>query len=176
MMYQKRANSLVFQCLAVDENDDATVSLLKQFVLDMSKEKRVFFESELTIGSEVPKMIDPETILTSAQTLLMPRQRFFYLSKGRVHIDNFDGLADEATIYCFSEEVDWSDFLAAHPIINPIKYIKRELLSMYFLIGGHDSQFWFECNKVYEKEVLQLFDRLSNLGHEVILASNGCQD
>ncbi len=165
LKYRTKANSIVFWCPGIEENNEVTI-LLNDFLLDISKERKVFFHGYRLPHKDDREIIDPAVILAKAEILLDPFNTFFHLSDARIKINHFD-CACEATIYYFDNKVEWSDFLATSVIHKPIKLIEKGILSAHFTSNDHGADFWFECNKTYEKKVLQLFENMRNLGYEI---------
>lgn len=166
LKYTIKADTITFWCNGIDEKDNAITSILNKFFLDLSKEKKVFFHGYRLPDEDIPKLIEPSVILAKAEDLLNPFHIFLHLSNAKIKSNHFD-YACETTIYYFENEVKWSDFLAASIVNQPLKLIKKGILSAYFISGDQGADFWFGCNKTYEKRVLQLFECMSELGYEI---------
>ena len=164
--YKIKANTITFWCTDIDVNEKTVAALLEDFFLDMSKERKIFlYGNQLSDGYTV-KLLDPLVILKKAQSLTDPFQTFYYLSEAKIK-SNYFQYASSVTIYYFENEVEWLDFLATSVIEKPRKLIKKGILSARFSSVNHGTDFWFECNKVHEKRVLQLLEDISNLGYNV---------
>ncbi len=164
--YKIKSNLIVFWCSsAVDENT-AAATLLNDFLLDISKEQKVYFYGYHLPDKDEQEIIDPAVILAKAEVLLEPTKTFYHLSEAKVKVERFD-CAYEATIYYFKDEVEWSEFLATSVIARPKKLIANGILSAHFSTTNQGADVWFESNKNYEQRVLQLFKDLSDLGCEI---------
>ena len=81
----------------------------------------------------------------------------------KININYFD-YACETMIYYFDNNIKWTDFLATSIINQPINYIKNGTLLAYFASVDQGADYWFECSKDYEENVLKLLHELSVLG------------
>lgn len=163
LKYNIENDSIVFWCTPVDGNDVATI-LLNDFLLDISKERKVFFHAYRL--PDAFKIIDPAVILAKAEVLLDPFNTFFHLSVAKVKSNCLEW-ASKSTIYYFEDQVEWLDFLATSVIAQPKKLIKKRLLFAHFTTVDQGADLWFECNRNYEKKVFQLFESMSSLGWEI---------
>ncbi len=166
LKYNIKADYIEFWCTSVVDENNAVATLFNDFLFDISKERRVYFYAYRLPCEDEHKMIDATVILAKTGILLDPFKTFFHLSDAKVNIERFD-CACEAMMYYFKNEVKWSDFLASSVISRPEELIKKGILSACFSTTDQGADFWFECNKTYEKKVLQLFECLSNRGCEI---------
>ena len=166
LRYNTKKESVVFYCNGCNRDEPELAALLNGFLLALSKERKVFFHAYRLPESDEPRIMDPAVVLERAERLLDPFNTFFYLSEAKMQVDQFEW-ACEAAIYFFKNEVEWPGFLASSIIERPIKLIENEILSAHFTIFDHGAHYWFECNKMYEKEVLQLIESMSELGYDV---------
>lgn len=166
LRYTIKADTITFWCSGVDENDTAAGALFNDFLFDISKERKVFFHGYRLADEDIPELIEPSVIIDKAKNVLNTFHTFLYLSDAKIKSNHLD-YACEATIYYFENEVSWYDFLATSVIDKPVKLVKKGILSAYFISGDQGADFWFGCNKAYEKRVLQLFECLSASGYKI---------
>jgi hypothetical protein len=165
LKYEIRADSIAFWCTGIDGNS-ADAILLNDFILDMSREKNVFFHSYRLPNQDVPKMIEQSVILKKAEVLQDPFNTYFQLSEAKVKISCFYW-ACETNIYYFDNKIEWSDFLAAAPIKKPIELIQKGMLSAHFTTVDQGADYWFESNTSYEKKIMRLLESMSDLGYKI---------
>jgi hypothetical protein len=167
LRYNIKKDSIVFYCIGIGiedrfyKNHAAVTTLFNDFLLGLSKEKKVFVEA-YRLPDEL-EIFDSTVILSRAEVLLNPFLTFFHLSEAKMQTNQLEWARD-THLYYFKPEVEWTDFLATVSIDRPIKLIKNGILSAHFSSTEHAGDFWFESNKTYEAEVLQLIESLSKLG------------
>ena len=76
--YDFKDDAIVFWCTAVDRNEQAA-SALNDFILRLSKNKKVFLHSYRLPEESTSEMFDPSVVLEKTKTLLDPFHTFFYL-------------------------------------------------------------------------------------------------
>ena len=171
MKYMLKDDSVIFWCTGIEEDEDAVASLINGFLLDLSEKHKVFLHAYRLPYEDVFKLINPAAILERAEALLeSSKASYFHLKSAQVNSKYF-AYATESIVYYFEDTVEWSDFLATR-IDKPTKLIKEGLLSAYFASVDQGADFWFESNRVYEQEVLRLFEHLSNLGYIIRQSSH----
>lgn len=160
--YRIDKDSIVFWCSDISINNSAT-TVLNNFLYDFSLEKNIFFHGYRLPEEHLPKMVDTKAILEKSEIILDPFNILLHLSNAKININYFD-YACETMIYYFDNNIKWTDFLATSIINQPINYIKNGTLLAYFASVDQGADYWFECSKDYEENVLKLLHELSVLG------------
>lgn len=173
LRYQIKANAIIVYCSGLDEdnqfnkNNNAIGELLNDFLLELSEGRKVFCYAYRLSKEDEKELICPDVILEKVQTLIEPfNNAFFYLKSAKIR-STYCGRACNTDIYYFDNAVEWTDFLASSVIRCPIKLIDKGVLSAMFSSCDHGSDFWLICSKAYESKVMNLIDRMSDLGYEV---------
>ena len=148
-------------CYSGIEYNVETADAVNKFIFEISKGKNVFLYTYRLPDEDLSKLVDSSVVLNTAKDLLNPHNAFFQLKEAIVESKNFD-CACEAVIYCFENNVSWTDFLASSVIEKPMKCIEKGLLAAYFISGDQGADFWFGCNRIYESEALDLIEKLKN--------------
>lgn len=163
--YRIDKNSIVFWSSDISENISAT-KVLNEFLYDFSKEKKIFFHGYRLPEEHLTQIVDTKVILEKSEVIHDPFNIFLRLSDAKININYFD-CACEAMVYYFDNKVKWTDFLATSIISQPKNYIKKRTLLAYFASIDQGADYWFECSKDYEENVLILLRTLSVLGCRV---------
>lgn len=167
--YRMDSDSIALWCSGID-SDKELATVIQKFLLNMSKEHRVFFYGYRLPCEDVSKIIDPGVILEKAETILDPFHTFFYLSEAKMDIINTD-YACETVLYFFEKDVEWNDFLVTWGMSDQMKSGRTPKLSAYFITADHGADYYFRCSNEYEKSVLQLLENMSKCGCEIASSS-----
>lgn len=163
--YRIDNNSIVFWCSDISKNSSVTI-VLNKFLYDFSRNKNVFFHGYRLPEEHLPKLVDTKVILENAEIIHDPFNIFLKLSDAKININHFD-CACEAMVYYFDNKVKWTDFLVTSIINQPKNYIEKGTLLAYFASVDQGADYWFECIKDYEENVLILLRTISALGCRV---------
>jgi len=164
--YVCKDGRIAFHCTGLDDNEVEIAEVFKSFLLDISKERKVFFYGYRLAEQDIPKVIDPAVILEKAKVLLNPLEFYFHLSEARVNV-NFSSLACNTFLYYFDETVEWLDFLATSPVDRMKQLLRAGVLSARFTSNDHGSYYRFEGGETHKERCLQLFESLAKLGFDI---------
>lgn len=167
--YMIESGSIAFRCSGIDR-DKELAAVIQNFLLDMSKEHKVFFYGYRLPCGNVSKIIDPDVIVEKAENMADPFHIFFYLSEAKLDIINTD-YACETVLYFFEKDVKWNDFLVTSNMSNQMKTGKIPKLSAYFITADQGADYYFRCSRIYEKNVVQLLENMSKHGCEIARSS-----
>lgn len=170
--YRIKKNTICFRCSDIGNIPVATA--INEFLQNLSKGKKVFLHGYRLEEEELPKMVETGASMEKAEMLYDPSHVFLDASDAKINIHHLE-YACEAFVFYFDRKVKWTDFLASSYIHRPkkyikyilrdlVNYIKEGILSAYFVSMDHGADFWFECGKDQEENVLALLQTLSNLG------------
>ena len=170
LKYTVKADSISFKCTGLEETDELIAKVFNEFLQNISIEKKNFFHGYRLCENEITEIMDIATVLEKADNLIYPYHTFLHLREARIRSNHLYRVC-EATIYYFEDKVKWTDFLASS--LNAVsndeikKLIRKGKLEACFMSVDGGADFWFECNKSYEGQVLQFFEKLANVGYEI---------
>lgn len=170
--YRINKKTICFRCSDIGNVSVATA--INEFLQNLSKGKKVFLHGYRLEEEELPKMVETGKIPEKAEMLYDPSHVFLNISDAKINVHHLE-CACEAFVFYFDSKVKWTDFLASSYIHRPKKYIKyiisdilnfikEGILYAYFVSMDHGADFWFECSKEQEENVLTLLRTLADLG------------